>query len=162
MYNLEYLLVYILNYLMIYNLNMIFFITILLTFQEYIKFLNNLLSFNYSNWLKNCLLVFIFSFAGIPPFIFFFYKLNLIYFLLTFDLKILLFLYIIIFISLVFYLQLIRFLLWINPTKLKIYSISLLYSNYVNLICIFLILLLNGFGLFILDDIFLIFLLIKI
>ena len=111
LYNLEYLLSYILNYLIIYNLNMIFFITILLTFQESVKFLNNLIYLNYSNWLKNSISILIFSFAGIPPFLFFFYKLNIIYFLISFDFKILAFLYILIFVSLVFYLQLLRFIL---------------------------------------------------
>lgn len=162
MYNLEYLLSYILNYLIIYNLNMIFFITILLTFQESVKFLNNLIYLNYSNWLKNSISILIFSFAGIPPFLFFFYKLNIIYFLISFDFKILAFLYILIFVSLVFYLQLLRFILWINPTKLKLYSTSFLYCNYLNLFFIFVILLINGFGLILLDDILLIVLLLCI
>ena len=158
MYNLEYLLTYLFNYLFIYNLNMVCFVTLILLFTDSLKFLNNLIILNYSNWIKQCLLILIFSFAGIPPFLFFFYKLNIVYFLFSIELKWVLFLYLLLFVGLVFYLQIVRYLMWINPTKLKIFPIGLLYVNYVNLLFTIIIILINSFGLVLLDDLLIIFL----
>ncbi len=137
---------------------MVCFITLILLFTDSLKFLNNLIALNYSNWVKQSLLILIFSFAGIPPFLFFFNKLNIVYFLFSIELKWILFLYLLLFIGLIFYLQIIRYLVWLNPTKLKIFPISLLYLNYINLIFTLIIVLINSFGLVLLDDLIILFL----
>lgn len=152
MYSPEYVVGYIFNYLFLYNLNMICLINLLLSFTGYIQFVNNFIFLNYSNFFRQCSIILIFSFSGIPPFIFFFYKLDILYFLMNIDFKVLLFIYILLFVGLLFYLQLIRYLMWLNNLKLKIYPLALLYLNYGNSVGLIIIMFINSFGFFFLDD----------
>lgn len=162
MYNNEYLLSYLVNYLFFYNLNILILISIVIFFNYNLNFLNNLITLNYSNWVKLCILMIFFSLAGIPPFLLFFYKLNLIYYVSLINFKIFLIFYILLFISIIFYISNIRYLMWFNNTKLTIYSILLVTNSYLLLTACSFVLSFNMVGLFFMDDFILLFIFIVI
>lgn len=144
---------YAINYLLLYNLNIFFLIVIIMNFNNLIKYFSNLIYLNHSNIYKNMYIVVIFSISGIPPFLFFFYKLNLIFFIFLINYNILFYLYIILFVSLYFYLQTLKYVLNVNITNNIIISDVFLKFNYVLVFFFFLLILINLFGLFLIDDI---------
>jgi len=65
-----------------------------------------------------------------------------------------LFVYILLFVSLVFYLQTVRYLMWLNNLKLNFSPLTLLYINYNNAYLAFIVMVINIFGIVLLDDLF--------
>lgn len=140
-----------------YNMNLIIIFIIILFFNNLIKYINNLIFLNYSNFYKNIFIVSILSIAGIPPFLFFFNKINVIFLLSLFDYKNILLLYLVFFLALFFYIQTIRYMLSDNNLKLSNFSFFFLFYNYnITLILIFFFFF-NIFGFFFLDDLFIFF-----
>ena len=121
-----------------YNINLIIIFIIILFFNNLIKYINNLIFLNYSNFYKNIFIVSILSIAGIPPFLFFFNKINVIFLLSLFDYKNILLLYLVFFLALFFYIQTIRYMLSDNNLKLSNFSFFFLFYNYnITLILVF-------------------------
>ncbi len=140
-----------------YNINLIIIFIIILFFNNLIKYINNLIFLNYSNFYKNIFIVSILSIAGIPPFLFFFNKINVIFLLSLFDYKNILLLYLVFFLALFFYIQTIRYMLSDNNLKLSNFSFFFLFYNYnITLILVFFFFF-NIFGFFFLDDLFIFF-----
>lgn len=138
-------------------MNLIIIFIIILFFNNLIKYINNLIFLNYSNFYKNIFIVSILSIAGIPPFLFFFNKINVIFLLSLFDYKNILLLYLVFFLALFFYIQTIRYMLSDNNLKLSNFSFFFLFYNYnITLILIFFFFF-NIFGFFFLDDLFIFF-----
>lgn len=157
MYSYETVFTYFLLYSSIYNLNInsIFFLFII--FNNYIKNITNLNYLNNSNYSKLIFVITLFSISGIPPFLFFFNKLNFFFFLTLLDFKITVFFYIFFIISIYFYISILRHSLVNEKYKLIFFFKFFLYSNYYYLYVLSLIVFLNTFGVFLLDDLFLIF-----
>lgn len=157
MYSNDLILSYIINYMFFYNINLIIIFIIILFFNNLIKYINNLIFLNYSNFYKNIFIVSILSIAGIPPFLFFFNKINVIFLLSLFDYKNILLLYLVFFLALFFYIQTIRYMLSDNNLKLSNFSFFFLFYNYnITLILVFFFFF-NIFGFFFLDDLFIFF-----
>lgn len=140
-----------------YNLNLISLFILVLFFNNTIKYLNNLISLNYSNFYKTTFIVSILSISGIPPFLFFFNKINIIFILTFFDYKNIILLYLIFFIVLFFYIQTVRYMLSDNNVKITNFGFFFIYNNYGILNIIIFSLFINIFGFFFLDDFFIFF-----
>lgn len=156
-YSNDLVLSYLINYMFFYNINLISIFIIILFFNNLIKYLNNLISLNYSSFYKNIFIISILSIAGIPPFLFFFNKINIIFILTLFDYKNILLLYLIFFLALFFYIQTIRYLLSDNNTKINSLGFFFLYNNYNITLLLTIFVCFNVCGFFFLDDFFILF-----
>jgi len=152
LYTNQLLLNYVITYFIFYNLNIILFLSLIITIDSKIKTTNKLKKLNDSNFLKNSTIILIFSIAGIPPFIFFFFKLSLMYFISYINFNLIFILYVLIFVGLFFYISNIRFLMYINEDKINSFSYFLINYNinvvYLTVFTLFT----NLFGVFIMDD----------
>lgn len=140
-----------------YNINLILIFIIVLFFNNLIKYINNLVYLNYSNFYKNIFIVSILSIAGIPPFLFFFNKINIMFILTIFDYKNIILLYLVFFLALFFYIQTIRYMLSDNNLKLNNFSFFFLFYNYNITFILLFFFFFNIFGFFFLDDFFIFF-----
>lgn len=144
--------IYIFSYLLIYNISLyILFNVLILSFID-IKFSNFLFKLNNVSSLRLLTLITLFSISGIPPFIGFFVKMSLLYYISFTSYMLLLILCFVLFIGLYFYLQNIRYLMWLEDDSVKLNNFNIKYIN-LNLhalLIFFSYILLNGF--FIYDD----------
>lgn len=143
-------------YLISYNSSLSLLILLCSNFNIFFKSLNFFKIFSNLFFYKNIILILILSIAGIPPFIGFFTKLNLIFFLNLNSFLIITFFLFFFLTSMYFYIQNIRFVLNDSFFGVKTYNYFNENFNFNYLNVIVLILCLLVFGFFLLDDLFLI------
>ncbi len=153
LYNYYDILIYTILYLFFYNISLVLlFIFIWTSSFFYIKTLNNLKEFNNNSYKKYSLLILFLSIAGIPPFVGFFFKLNLISLIGNSSFLLLFLLFFFLFAVLFFYLQNVKYLLIPINFEYYIYSINDLKTSLTYIYLVSFILFFITFGLLFLDD----------
>jgi NADH:ubiquinone oxidoreductase subunit 2 (subunit N) len=144
---------YILLYLFFYNLILIIlFILIWSSSAVLVKTINNFKEFNNNTYKRYTFIILLFSIAGIPPFVGFFFKLNLIAIVSLSSFLLLWILFFFFFAILFFYLQNIKYLL--IPINFESYVLSLNDLKYSTFFLLFvgINLFFICFGFLLLDD----------
>lgn len=153
MYTSDLLYTYLILYFLIYNLNILCFMISLNIFSNKIKTLSQLTFLNDWKINKVVILAILFTIAGIPPFIFFFFKITFIYYLINISLYLVILLYLILLISIYFYISNVRYLLSYSINTVTDFPASILINSYVYYYYSIFVGFLNIMGIFFLDDI---------